>query len=103
VANTEQPSGSRRLLAFEEFRRLHRDRLYRAVTSVTGEPGTAIEAVDKAMARAAERWDVVVDHTGPAGWVFRNALRRGRLPVRRVEKRLGSALRRVERSLDDPS
>ena len=63
---------------FEEFRRLHRERLYRAVTSVTREPDAAAEAVDWAMTQAAQSWDNVDDLTKPAGLVYRIALRRAK-------------------------
>lgn len=78
MANTEQPAGDRSTLGSDEFCRLRRESLYRAVTSVTREPDTAIEAVDKAMAQAAQSWDVVSEYEEPAGWVFRVALRQSR-------------------------
>ena len=77
LANTRQPAEDDQ--AFDDFRRLHRERLYRAVTSVTREPDTAVEAVDAAMTQAAESWAIVSNGTATAGWVYRTALRNARL------------------------
>jgi RNA polymerase sigma-70 factor (ECF subfamily) len=85
----EQPDGdAAEPIDFDEFYRLHRDRLYRALVMTTKEPDIAVEAVDEAMTRASERWDVVGCYDNPAGWVYRVALNWARSFFRR-RKRLG--------------
>ncbi len=75
MANTEQPSSDHpTVVGFDGFYRLHRDRLYRALAMTTRDSEVAIEAVDEAMTRASERWDVVGTYDNPAGWVYRIAL-----------------------------
>lgn len=102
MADTEQPTGGRRAIAFDDFRKQHREYLYRAVTSLTREPDTAVEAVDKAMAQAAQRWDVLSEYAQPAGWVWRIALRRSQAPSSRL-RRLASRRTAPDRSrLPDP-
>ena len=90
MANTEQSAEDRSAAGSDGSSQLHRERLYRAVTSVTREPDTAIEAVDMAMARAAERWDVLGESDNPSGWVYRAALRRSR-PLLRKRRRSQTA------------
>ena len=70
-------------LDFDDFYRMHRDRLYRALVMTTREPDIAVEAVDEAMARASERWEVVGTYENPAGWVYRVALNWARSFFRR--------------------
>lgn len=68
---------------FEGFHRTHRDRLYRALVMTIRNPDVASEAVDEAMARAAERWETVGGYDSPEGWVYRVALNWSRSVFRR--------------------
>jgi RNA polymerase sigma-70 factor (ECF subfamily) len=61
-------------LAFEQFFAGSRDGVLRAVVLATRQPDRAEEAVAEAFARAFERWDVLVEHPNPAGWVVRTAM-----------------------------
>ena len=70
----EQDIGDPVARRFDEFYRSHHDRLYRAISLVTGQPDVAQDAVDEAMARAAERWDSISAYDAPEGWVYRVAL-----------------------------
>jgi RNA polymerase sigma factor (sigma-70 family) len=60
--------------SFAVFYRAHRDELHAAVTVTLGDHQLAVEAVDEAFVRAAERWDQVQDMDRPAGWVYRVAV-----------------------------
>ncbi len=71
------------VLGFDGFHRAHRDRLYRALAMTTRDPDVASEAVDEAMARAAERWNVIGGYDSPEGWVYRVALNWARSVFRR--------------------
>jgi len=71
------------ITGFDGFHRAHRDRLYRALVLATRDPDTASEAVDEAMARAAERWNVIASYDCPEGWVYRVALNWARSVFRR--------------------
>jgi RNA polymerase sigma-70 factor (ECF subfamily) len=68
---------------FVQFYRLHRDRLYRALAMTTRDADVASEAVDEAMARAAERWESIGEYDSPEGWVYRVALNWARSAFRR--------------------
>lgn len=59
-----------------DFRQLyeHRDRLYRAIALVVGDPSLASDAVDEAMTRAVARWERISKYDSPDGWVYRVAL-----------------------------
>ncbi|MEN8114644.1 MAG: sigma factor-like helix-turn-helix DNA-binding protein [Actinomycetota bacterium] len=59
---------------FARFYAGHHDRLYRALALTIRDTDLAHEAIDEAMARAAERWDKVSDYAAPEGWVYRVAL-----------------------------
>ncbi len=71
------------VLGFDGFHKANRDRLYRALVMTTRDPDVASEAVDEAMARAAERWDTVGAYEAPEGWVYRVALNWARSVFRR--------------------
>lgn len=71
------------VVGFEGFHRTHRDRLYRALAMTTREADVASEAIDEAMTRAAERWNVVGGYDSPEGWVYRVALNWARSVFRR--------------------
>jgi len=68
---------------FDGFYRSSRDRLCRALDLTIRDPDLAVEAVDEAMARAAERWEVVGRYESPEGWVYRVALNWARSVFRR--------------------
>ncbi|MCC5949532.1 MAG: hypothetical protein JJT89_13865 [Nitriliruptoraceae bacterium] len=59
---------------FRRFYVASRDELCAAVTMTLGDRQLAIDAVDEALVRAAERWEKVVAMDRPAGWVFRVAV-----------------------------
>lgn len=68
---------------FDGFYRANRERLYRALVVAIRDRDLAVEAVDEAMARAAERWAVVGNYDSPEGWVYRVALNWSRSVFRR--------------------
>ena len=68
---------------FDGFHKANRDRLYRALVMTTRDPDVASEAVDEAMARAAERWGAIGVYDAPDGWVYRVALNWARSVFRR--------------------
>lgn len=68
---------------FEEFYRSTAATLYRSVSIALGDTQLGWEAVDEAMARAYQRWNVVGQYEKPAGWVYRVAVNWGRSRMRR--------------------
>ncbi|MEN8040768.1 MAG: sigma factor-like helix-turn-helix DNA-binding protein [Actinomycetota bacterium] len=72
-----------KVIGFDGFYRTHKDRLYRALVMTIRDADVASEAIDEAMARAAERWNVVADYDAPEGWVYRVALNWSRSVFRR--------------------
>lgn len=79
LANRDLPT----VAGFEGFYRAHRDRLCRALDLTVRDSDLAIEAIDEAMTRAAQRWDVVGSYDAPEGWVYRVALNWARSAFRR--------------------
>lgn len=73
----------RKIVGFDGFYRTHRDRLCRALDLTVRDSDLAIEAIDEAMTRAAQRWDVVGSYDSPEGWVYRVALNWARSVFRR--------------------
>lgn len=55
---------------FDDFYSAHRDEIGRALTFTFGDRTLGQEAVDEAMARAYQRWDVLGATDNPAGWVY---------------------------------
>lgn len=81
---TESDTGETPIvLAFDSFYRTHRDRLYRALVITIRDADVAGEAIDEAMARAAERWDTIGTYEAPEGWVYRVGLNWARSVFRR--------------------
>lgn len=62
------------IVGFDGFYQAHRDRLCRALDLTIRDWDLATEAVDEAMTRAAQRWEVVGGYDSPEGWVYRVAL-----------------------------
>lgn len=71
------------VIGFDGFYRTHRDRLYRALVMTIRDADVASEAIDEAMARAAERWASIGAYDAPEGWVYRVALNWARSVFRR--------------------
>jgi RNA polymerase sigma-70 factor (ECF subfamily) len=57
--------------------------LARAVAIAICDVDVGVDAVDEAMARAAQRWDQVAAYDAPQGWVYRVALNWARSILRR--------------------
>lgn len=89
------------VVGFDGFYRSTRDRLYRALVVTIRDRELAVEAVDEAMARAAERWSVVGQYEYPEGWVYRVALNWSRSVFRRRKPVLAES-EAVWDSLPDP-
>lgn len=79
LANSEVPA----IVGFDGFYRAHRDRLSRALDLTIRDTDLATEAIDEAMIRAAQRWEVVGRYDSPEGWVYRVALNWARSVIRR--------------------
>lgn len=79
LASGEVPS----IVGFDRFYRAHRDRLCRALDLTIRDSDLATEAIDEAMTRAAQRWDVIGAYDSPEGWVYRVALNWARSVFRR--------------------
>jgi RNA polymerase sigma factor (sigma-70 family) len=60
--------------SFSRFYAASREEVCAAVTMTLGDRQLAIDAVDEALARAAERWGQVAVMDRPAGWVYRVAI-----------------------------
>jgi DNA-directed RNA polymerase specialized sigma24 family protein len=68
---------------FDDFYRVERTTILRAVVYALEDADLGAEATDEAWARAYERWDDVGAMANPAGWVFRVAVNHGRNRRRR--------------------
>ena len=71
------------IVGFDGFYQTHRERLSRALDLTIRDSDLATEAIDEAMARAAQRWEVVGSYDSPEGWVYRVALNWARSVFRR--------------------
>lgn len=60
-------------VVFDDFYRVARPRIGRAVALALGDVDLAIEATDEALTRAYERWDSVSRLDRPEAWVYRVA------------------------------
>lgn len=74
VAAQEVSTGQLRQSRFEDFYRLHRDGLARALSLTLRDPHLGAEAADEAMARAYQRWGTVRYYDNPVGWTYRVGL-----------------------------
>lgn len=79
------------VVSFDGFYRASRDRLCRSLDLTIRNPDLAAEAVDEAMARAAERWGVIGGYESPEGWVYRVALNWARSVFRRRRPALSTS------------
>jgi RNA polymerase sigma-70 factor (ECF subfamily) len=78
--------------SFEEYYRVQRDSIYRALLLTIGNQSLAAEAVDEAMVRTYQRWRTVSKYRNPAGWSYRVALNWARDQLRkRKREQLGDA------------
>jgi RNA polymerase sigma-70 factor (ECF subfamily) len=69
--------------SFDDFFRVHREPIFRAIALTIGDRDLAAEATDEAMVRTFERWRRVRDYTNPPGWAYRVALNWARSRLRR--------------------
>lgn len=72
-----------KVAGFDGFYREYREPLFQALAMTTRDADVSLEAIDEAMARAAERWDTVGAYQSPQGWVYRVALNWARSVFRR--------------------
>ena len=87
--------------SFDDFFRVHRDRIFRAIALTVDDRDLAAEATDEAMIRTYERWRTVHDYANPPGWAYRVALNWARSKLRRRRFRDDREIPDLGR-LDDP-
>ena len=91
--------------SFDDFFRVHRDPIFRAIALTIGDRDLAADATDEAMVRTYERWRRVRDYGNPPGWTYRVALNWARSRQRRRkfrDDRPVPELGEVDRSPSDP-
>lgn len=76
----------RHISSFDDFYRLHRLPIARALSMTLGDVDLAGEATDEAMARAYQRWDRVSHLDNPGGWVYRVGLNWSCSVIRRITR-----------------
>lgn len=69
--------------SFDDFFRVHRDPIFRAIALTIGDRDLASDATDEAMVRTYERWRRVREYRNPPGWTYRVALNWARSRQRR--------------------
>lgn len=69
--------------SFDDFFRVHRDRIYQAVALTLGDRDLAADATDEAMIRTYERWRRVRSYANAPGWTYRVAVNWARSHQRR--------------------
>jgi len=74
------------LATFEDFFRAEYDRLYRAVTMITGSRQEAEDVLQVALMKVFERWDRVADMDNPEGYLYRVAMNEFRSRYRRTAR-----------------
>lgn len=72
--------------SFEDFYRIHRTQVARALALTLRDNDLAADATDEAMARAYQRWTRVRALDNPAGWVYRVGLNWSLSRVRRLTR-----------------
>src|SRR5580765_5526341 len=77
---TEHPT------TFEDFFRAEYDRLYRAVTMITGSRQEAEDVLQVAFLKVFERWDRVSGMDNPQGYLYRVAMNEFRSRYRRTAR-----------------
>jgi RNA polymerase sigma factor (sigma-70 family) len=75
---------SRPAVPFEEFFDGERPRLFATLMLIVGDRGVAEDLMQEAFVRVWERWDRVVQHPDPTGYLYRTALNLVRQRRRRV-------------------
>jgi RNA polymerase sigma-70 factor (ECF subfamily) len=83
AADRHMTEATTSLGGFDEFWRLNRRDLARALAVTLGDPDLASDAADEAMARAYQHWDRVGSYANPAGWAYRVGLNWSRSVLRR--------------------
>ncbi len=71
-------------ISFEEFFDGERPRLFATLVLIVGDRGIAEDLMQEAFVRALERWDRVLQHPDPTGYLYRTALNLVRQRRRRV-------------------
>lgn len=88
----ERPAGSEpttdemvrlRQASFEDFYRIHREPIFRALALTLRDRNLAAEAADEAMARAYQHWRTVSGHNNQPGWAYVVGLNWARGRIRR--------------------
>jgi len=74
------------LATFEDFFRAEYDRLYRAVTMITGSRQEAEDVLQVAFMKVFERWDRVAAMDNPQGYLYRVAMNEFRSRYRRTAR-----------------
>lgn len=78
-------------LHFDEFYRINRDELARALVLAVRDPDLGIEAADEAMTRAYQRWRAVRHYSNPMGWLYRVGVNWARTRMRRTRREFSFA------------
>lgn len=86
---------------FDEFWRLNRRDLARALAVTLGDVDLASDAADEAMARAYQHWERIGGYANPAGWAYRVGLNWSRSVLRR-RRRFNPTLYRRD-AVDPPT
>ncbi len=81
--------------SFEEFYRVARDDVARALVLTLGDRDLGVEAADEAMVRAFQRWPRVGAYESPAGWVYRVGLNWARSVWRKRRREVGEVYAEV--------
>lgn len=100
IADMTERATSLRQTAFEDFYRLQREPVFRALVATIGDPHLAAEATDEAMVRAYQRWRSVRRYQNPPGWVYRVGLNWARSRIRRDRREI-PAPRASDRPMED--
>ncbi|MCP4307015.1 MAG: RNA polymerase sigma factor [bacterium] len=74
---------------FDDFYRLTRDRIARALVLTLGNQELGVEATDEAMTRAYQRWDQIREYENREGWVYRVGLNWARSIWRKRRREVG--------------
>jgi RNA polymerase sigma-70 factor (ECF subfamily) len=80
---------------FETFFHAHHDRLFRALTLMTGNRHEAEEVLQDAFLKLWERWDRVASLADPAGYLYRTSMNLFRSRARRTAMAVRKAAGRV--------